>query len=116
MVRMLKALKKPSGPSRVLHSAASHFHRRWLKSASVQEFWKAYRYIRFTNTGLIDESIGQWSEKTRSFVYTLVNASQGITRTSTSRIGSDALYHHVLAKGKDGKVHMDVTIKLTRRK
>jgi len=45
-VRMLKALKKPSGPSRVLHSAASHFHRRKLKSASAKEFWKAYRYIQ----------------------------------------------------------------------
>ena len=44
--RMLKALKKPSGPSRVLHSAASHFHRRKLPVARDKEFWKAYRYIQ----------------------------------------------------------------------
>jgi len=45
-IRMLKALKKPSGPSRVLHSAASHFHRRELKPAKVKDFWKAYRYLQ----------------------------------------------------------------------
>lgn len=44
--RMLKALKKPSGPSRVLHSAASHFHRRDLKHSRAKDFWKAYRYIQ----------------------------------------------------------------------
>jgi hypothetical protein len=44
--RMLKALKKPSGASRVLHSAASHFHRRKLKPTNKQDFWKAYRYIQ----------------------------------------------------------------------
>jgi hypothetical protein len=44
--RMLKALKKPSGPSRVLHSAASHFHRRHLKGARAKQFEKAYRYIQ----------------------------------------------------------------------
>jgi len=45
-VRMLKALKKPSGPSRVLHSAASHFHRRTLSSAQKKDFKKACRYIQ----------------------------------------------------------------------
>lgn len=45
-LRMLKALKKPSGPSRVLHSAASHFHRRKLKRSAAQDFWKAYRYLQ----------------------------------------------------------------------
>jgi len=44
--RMLKALKKPSGASRVLHSAASHFHRRDLPAARANNFWKAYRYIQ----------------------------------------------------------------------
>jgi len=44
--RMLNALKKSSGPSRVLHSAASHFHRRDLKGPRTKEFWKAYRYIQ----------------------------------------------------------------------
>ncbi len=44
--RMLKALKKPSGPSRVLHSAASLFHRRDLPDARAKDFWKAYRYLQ----------------------------------------------------------------------
>jgi hypothetical protein len=44
--RMLKALKKPSGASRVLHSAASHFHRRKLSKARDADFWKAYNYIQ----------------------------------------------------------------------
>jgi hypothetical protein len=44
--RMLKALKKPSGASRVLHSAASHFHRRELSKARSADFWKAYKYIQ----------------------------------------------------------------------
>lgn len=44
--RMLKALKKPSGASRVLHSAASHFHRGKLSKARTGDFWKAYRYIQ----------------------------------------------------------------------
>jgi hypothetical protein len=44
--RMLKALKKTSGPSRVLHSAASHFHRRQLSNQRAKDFWKAYRYIQ----------------------------------------------------------------------
>ena len=45
-IRMLKALKKPSGPSRVLHSAASHFHRHKLNWVRANDFWKAYRYIQ----------------------------------------------------------------------
>jgi len=44
--RLLGALKKPSGASRVLHSAASHFHRRKLSKARTGDFWKAYRYIQ----------------------------------------------------------------------
>jgi hypothetical protein len=44
--RMLKSLKKPSGASRVLHSAASHFHRRELSKTKTEEFWRAYRYLQ----------------------------------------------------------------------
>lgn len=44
--RMLAALKKSSGASRVLHSAASHFHRRALSKARAGDFWKAYRYLQ----------------------------------------------------------------------
>jgi hypothetical protein len=78
---------------------------------------KAYRYIRFTNSGQIDESIGQWNEETRSFVWKLVMAPSGISRTSTNRIvGKDAIHAHILAENGDGEVHMDLAIRSTRRK
>lgn len=44
--RMLKALKKPTGASRVLHSAAGHFSRRDLTDERAKDFWKAYRYLQ----------------------------------------------------------------------
>lgn len=44
--RMLKNLKRPSGASRVLHSAASLYHRRRLGKTRDENFWKAYRYIQ----------------------------------------------------------------------
>ena len=44
--RMLKLLKKPGGPSRVLHSAAALFHRRALSKTRTADFWKAYRYLQ----------------------------------------------------------------------
>jgi hypothetical protein len=44
--RMLKNLKKPSGASRVLHSAASLYHRHKLGKTRNENFWKAYRYIQ----------------------------------------------------------------------
>jgi hypothetical protein len=44
--RMLKALKKPNGASRVLHSAAALFHRFKLPKTRAANFWKAYRYIQ----------------------------------------------------------------------
>ena len=44
--RMLKELKKPSGPSRVLHSAAAMRTRRPMSQTVVKEFEKAYNYIR----------------------------------------------------------------------
>ena len=49
--RMLKSLKKPSGASRVLHSAASHFRRRQRKPRKLsrkneERYRAAYRYIQ----------------------------------------------------------------------
>jgi hypothetical protein len=44
--RMLKALKMPSGVSRVLHSAASHMHRRKLGTAKKKLFDKAYKSLQ----------------------------------------------------------------------
>lgn len=77
---------------------------------------RAYRYVRMTNTGQIDESTGHWNEDTRSFEWKLVNGQPGITRTSTNRIiGRDVIQAHIIAEGGDGKVHMDLTIRSTRR-
>jgi len=45
-VRMLKNLKKVAGPSRVLHSAASHFHRQKFKAGAAKDFRRAYRYLQ----------------------------------------------------------------------
>lgn len=44
--RMLKNLKRPGGPSRVLHSAASLLSRRKLGETRLENFQKAYRYIQ----------------------------------------------------------------------
>ena len=44
--RMLKNLKRPSGASRVLHSAASLLSRRSLGKTRLENFQKAYRYIQ----------------------------------------------------------------------
>ena len=78
---------------------------------------EAYRYVRFTNSGQIDESIGQWNDETHSFVWKVVNERPGITRDSTNHIiGNDAIQAHIVAKNNAGKVHQDLTIKSTRRK
>ena len=44
--RMLRLLKKPNGPKRVLHSAATHKARRNLGKKRLKEFNTAYNYIR----------------------------------------------------------------------
>ena len=87
----------------------------WVTSYDINK--KAYRSIRFTNTGLISESTGQWNERTGSLDWKVVNAPAGITSTSTGRFeGKDRTHKHILAKTRDGRVHRDLTIKGTRRK
>jgi hypothetical protein len=44
--RMLKLLKKPNGPSRVLHSAAALYALRDLSEACDADYHRAYNYIR----------------------------------------------------------------------
>ena len=44
--RMCRVLKKPSGPFRMLHSAAALRKRRKLSASRAAEFRKAYQYIR----------------------------------------------------------------------
>ena len=43
---MLKNLKRPSGASRVLHSAAALLSRRKLGKTRLKNFQKAYRYLQ----------------------------------------------------------------------
>jgi hypothetical protein len=50
--RMLKNLKRPSGASRVLHSAASLFSRRMLGKTRRETFHKAYRSLQ-SRTGCL---------------------------------------------------------------
>ena len=78
---------------------------------------KAYRYVRMSSGGQIEENVGQWDDNTRSFEWKVVNGQRGITRTSTNRIiGEGGIHAHILAEDIDGKVHMDLTIRSTRRK
>lgn len=44
--QMRRLLKQPNGPSRVLHSAAAHFHRRWLSTERKKEYHQAANYLR----------------------------------------------------------------------
>jgi hypothetical protein len=78
---------------------------------------KAYRYVRFTNSGQIDESVGRWDGETGSFVWNVVNERPGIRRTSITRvIGANALHTHILGEDNAGGVLTDLTIRSTRRK
>lgn len=78
---------------------------------------RAYRNVRFTNAGQIDESAGQWYEDTRSFVWKVANERPGITRTSTTRfVGKDAIQAHILSEDSNGKVVQDLTIRSSRSK
>ncbi len=76
-----------------------------------------YRYIRMSNTGQLDESVGQWNDDLGGFVWKVVNEKPGITRTSTSRfLGDDAVQTHILSQDGNGKVQMDLKIRATRQK
>ncbi|MDA1051418.1 MAG: hypothetical protein O3C40_13180 [Planctomycetota bacterium] len=78
---------------------------------------KAFRYVLLGNNGRIDENIGQWNEAERVFDWKQVNGPPGSTRTSTTRrLDNDIVESHIVAKTPDGKTHMDLTIKATRRK
>lgn len=87
----------------------------WLLGCDTTK--RAYRNVRFTNAGQIDESFGEWNDDTRSFVWKVVNERPGITRTSTTRfVGKDAIQAHILSEDKTGKVVQDLTIRSSRNK
>ena len=101
---------------RFLYGTTDVGNRKSIWIAGYDPNKKAYRYIRMTNAGQIDESLGKWDEKKQAFRWKIVNERPGMTRTSTSQIvGKGALNTHVVAKDNTGKVHMDLTIKATRQ-
>lgn len=96
-------------------SEVDNFKSLWISGYDTNK--NAYRQVRFSNTGEMDESVGQWNDETQTFVWNVVNGRSGLSKSLTGRrIGSDAVHTHILAKDKDGKVHMDLTIKSTRKK
>ena len=98
-----------------------------LLPPSLQEWLPADHLVWFISaTGVfssrriarqIEENIGQWNEAERLFDWQLVNGPPGSTRTSTTRrLDNDVVESRIVAKMPDGKTHMDLTIKSTRRK
>jgi hypothetical protein len=94
-------------------------------TGNVQSQWvigydtnkQAYRYVRFTSLGQIEENIGQWSEAEKSFAWKGVGEPAGTTKTSTNRLlGNGAVESHIITKNQDGQIQLDLTIKATRRK
>lgn len=78
---------------------------------------QAYRYVRFTSLGQVEENIGQWNEAEKSFAWKGVGEPGGTTKTSTSRLLSDgAVESHIVTKNQDGQIQLDLTIKAARRK
>ena len=95
--RMLKSLKKPSGVSRVLHSAATHFHRRQLKARKLSKkkeetYWTAYRYIQSRT------KIMRYSE------YTSVHIplGSGVTEAACKTVFTQRLKNSGMRWGHDG--------------
>ena len=95
--RMLKALKKPSGASRVLHSAATHFHRRQQKVRKLykkkeETYWTAYRYIQSRT------KIMRYSE------YTSVHIplGSGVTEAACKTVFTQRLKNSGMRWGHDG--------------
>ncbi|MDA1252449.1 MAG: DUF1579 family protein [Planctomycetota bacterium] len=96
-------------------SKLPNFESLWVMGYDTNK--KAFRYIRIGSNGQIEENIGQWNEAERLFDWQLVNGPPGSTRTSTTRrLDNDVVESHIVAKTPDGKTHMDLTIKSTRRK
>jgi hypothetical protein len=92
-----------------------NFQSMWVMGYDTTK--KTFRYVLFGSNGRIDENIGQWNDADRVFEWKQVNTPPGITRTSTTRrLDNGGIQSHILAKTQDGKTHMDLTIKATRRK
>ncbi len=78
---------------------------------------QAYRYIRITSLGQVEENIGQWNGAEKSFSWKGVGEPAGTTKTSTTRLlGDGVVESHIVTKNQAGQVQLDLTIKSTPRK
>lgn len=95
--RMLKSLKKPSGASSVLHSAATHFQRRQRKSRKLSKkkeetYWTAYRYIQSRT------KIMRYSEYTSLHI----PLGSGVTEAACKTVFTQRLKNSGMRWGNDG--------------
>jgi hypothetical protein len=86
----------------------------WLTTFDVDK--KAFRLWYFSSQGDIVETLGQWDAKAK--VMTWTNEPQpGVTAIAHWRFVSDDVFEWDLrAKDRAGKVYLDMTGKLTRKK
>jgi len=92
-----------------------NFQSMWVMGYDTNK--KAFRYVLFGSNGRIEENIGQWNEAERVFDWKQVNGPPDLTRTSTTRrLDNGTVESHIIANTQDGKTHVDLTIKATRRK
>lgn len=86
----------------------------WLATYDVNK--KAYRIWYFNSQGDTIESIGKWDADSGTMTWT-DNPQPGVTSVARWRFqGADSFEWNVLAKDAAGKVYLDMTGKLTRKK
>ena len=86
----------------------------WLATYDVN--MKAYRFWFYNSRGHTDESTGQWNEKSKTMTWMRTNP-EGITSIAHWRfVDANTLEWDMIAKDKDGKVYLDLTGKMTRKK
>jgi hypothetical protein len=86
----------------------------WL--ATYDPARKAYRFWYFSSQGAADEGTGRWDPKTKTLTWTS-ELKQGVTSTSHWRfVADDTFEWDLAARGRDGKVYLDMVGKLTRKR
>jgi hypothetical protein len=86
----------------------------WLATYDTAK--KAYRVWYFSSLGDTFDATGKWDAKTKTIIWTS-EPQPGITSISHWRfITDDSFEWDVVAKDSSGKVYLDITGKLTRKK
>jgi uncharacterized protein (TIGR03067 family) len=76
---------------------------------------KAYRAVNFDDQGFINDMTGQWDEAAQTMNWT--SEKNGFRATGASRhVGPDNIEWQLVVKDPDGKVMLDISGKLTRKK